>query len=67
MIAALASTGQSLRKVKELLEEAEREWMTRPAVENRATYLSKSLAWEPLPAGPALIDYGRADWVRQSG
>jgi uncharacterized protein len=33
MITALASTGQSLGKLKELLEEAEREWMTRPAVE----------------------------------
>jgi hypothetical protein len=33
MITALASTGQSLGKVKELLEEAEREWLTQHAAD----------------------------------
>jgi len=31
LAAALASTGQALGKVKELLEETEREWLTRHA------------------------------------
>ena len=30
MVAALASTGQSLEKIKELLEQTEREWLTQP-------------------------------------
>ncbi len=33
LTAALASTGQSLAKVKELLEETEREWLTRPGAD----------------------------------
>ena len=31
--AGLSSTGQSLEKVKELLEETEREWLTQPATD----------------------------------
>jgi hypothetical protein len=33
LAAALASTGQSLAKIKELLEDTEREWLTRPAAD----------------------------------
>jgi hypothetical protein len=44
MAAALASTGQSLKKVKVLLEDIEREWPGQSSVLTVSAFLGKSSA-----------------------